>query len=456
MITKKHRENKKKHQEATIPENAQSISEIEDQDVMEQQQHTSLTHKTNKFRRDLCEAFVSADIPLNKLSAVKLSHFLEGYTGYTVPNQSTLRKYYVPDIYQNTLASLQRKAAGKKLWVSLDETTDAEQRYVACFVFGILGVEDEQGKCYLGNVAELQSVNHSTVAAFFNDSIRIIWPEQTLYDNILVATTDAAPYMIKAMRTLKGLFPKMVHVTCLAHGLHRVAELVRATNPDVNRLISSAKSVFLKAPHRTQLFKQLCPNVPLPPSPVVTRWGTWLAAAQYYATNLEALVNVMMSLDSNEAQSIKECQDLVNKIEIKNSLTFIATNFTILQTTITKLETRGLRIESAVQMIADVEKRLQNLHDPTYHQKLTSVLNKNVGFQTIKEISQVLSGQLNKSQNEFIKGCSCSDLSAFAFAPVVSCDVERMFSVYNTILADNRRSFLFENLKQYLIIKCNE
>ena len=35
---------------------------------------------------------------------------------------------------------------GQKLWVSIDESTDVEQRCVACFVFGILGVEGERIK----------------------------------------------------------------------------------------------------------------------------------------------------------------------------------------------------------------------------------------------------------------------------------------------------------------------
>ena len=77
-----------------------------------------------------------------------------------------------------------------------------EQRYVACFVFGILGKEEERSKCYVGNMAELKSVNHSTIAAFFIDSLHVLWPQQILYENVLIATTDAAPYMYKAMRGL--------------------------------------------------------------------------------------------------------------------------------------------------------------------------------------------------------------------------------------------------------------
>ena len=68
------------------------------------------------------------------------------------------------------------------------------------------------------------------------------------YENVLLVVTDAAPYMVKSMSGLKSLYPKMIHVTCLAHGLHRVAEFIRSSNSEVNRLIATGKSMFVKAP----------------------------------------------------------------------------------------------------------------------------------------------------------------------------------------------------------------
>lgn len=63
---------------------------------------------------------------------------------------------------------------------------------------------------------------------------------------ILLAATDAAPYMTCAMKALKVLYPNMVHVTCAAHGLHRVAEFIRGEFDNVNKLISNIKKVFTK------------------------------------------------------------------------------------------------------------------------------------------------------------------------------------------------------------------
>ena len=39
--------------------------------------------------------------------------------------------------------------------------------------------------------------------------------------------TDGAAFMEKAGMDLKAVFPNVLHVTCIAHGLMRVAELVK-------------------------------------------------------------------------------------------------------------------------------------------------------------------------------------------------------------------------------------
>lgn len=36
-----------------------------------------------------------------------------------------------------------------------------------------------------------------------------------------------------------------------------------------------------------------------------------------------------------------------------------------------------------------------------------------------------------------------------------SVDVERSFSIYKQILADNRRTLTFEHIKQYIVVQCN-
>jgi hypothetical protein len=82
------------------------------------------------------------------------------------------------------------------------------------------------------------------------------------------------------------------------------------------------------------------------------------------------------------------------------------------------------------------------------------VLEKNTGFETLSKISKIIEGtELDTAH--FPDKFNIDDITYMKFAPITSVDVERSFSTYKTLLADNRRSFVFENLKELLIVQCN-
>jgi hypothetical protein len=90
---------------------------------------------------------------------------------------------------------------------------------------------------------------------------------------MLVLYSDAAAYMLKAATALKVFYQNLIHFTCMAHGLQRVAEEVRVTSPTSTNLYHQQK-YFVKAPQRVQCYRSQLPDVVLPPEPVFTRWGT--------------------------------------------------------------------------------------------------------------------------------------------------------------------------------------
>jgi len=49
------------------------------------------------------------------------------------------------------------------------------------------------------------------------------------------------------------LYPKMIHVTCLAHALHRVAEEVLGNYPEVDKLIANGKKIVIVSPSSTEV-----------------------------------------------------------------------------------------------------------------------------------------------------------------------------------------------------------
>jgi hypothetical protein len=145
----------------------------------------------------------------------------------------------------------------------------------------------------------LDKVSPTTIAILFDTAMKMLWKDEVKRDRILLFVTDAATYMLKAAKGLKMLYPRIIHLTCLVHGLHRVAEEIRGNYPEADSLISNVKKIFLKASLRVEKFKQEAPSLSLPPSPVLIRWGTWLDAAMYYCENYSTIEKIVDELDSN-------------------------------------------------------------------------------------------------------------------------------------------------------------
>ncbi|KAF0701739.1 DUF659 domain-containing protein [Aphis craccivora] len=134
-----------------------------------------------------------------------------------IENKSKSQKTYVNECYEDTMNNIRNQVKGKKIWVSIDETTDATGRYIANVVIGTLEI-DKPGKIFLLSCDVLEKANHSTNSNLFDKALFSLWPSGIQHDDVLLFVTDAAPYM--------------------------------------------------KAPARVELFKKEAPDVPLPPSPI--------------------------------------------------------------------------------------------------------------------------------------------------------------------------------------------
>lgn len=415
----------------------------------------STMDRSSVFSKELCEMMVSANIPLNKVDNPHFKNFLEKYTKKSVPTESTLRKNYLSRCYEDTLNRIRHSVADNKIWISIDETMDAAGRYIGNVIIGTLHA-DQPGNIFLLTSEVLERTNHSSIAILFDNALKILWKDEIKRENVLLFVTDAAPYMVKAAEALKMFYPKMIHLTCLAHGLHRVAEEIRQNFPEVDKLISNVKKIFLKAPSRVATFKELAPLTPLPPQPVITRWGTWLDAAVYYCENYSIIKNIVNGFNKDDASSIKIAQELFSN-SLSESLAYIKSNFGIISSAITRLEAASLEIHESIEIVRSVERSVQQSHGivgDSVKRKLQNVLNRNGGFRLVCKINDVLRGEgMSTLQDE----CTfdSSDLTLFKFAPITSCDVERSFSFYKNVLSDHRRSFKPDALKMNLVVHFN-
>jgi hypothetical protein len=55
--------------------------------------------------------------------------------------------------------------------------------------------------------------------------------------------TDGVAYMFLFGKTIKNIYPNIIHVTCLDHRLQRLYETVRLFYSDVNELILNGEKV---------------------------------------------------------------------------------------------------------------------------------------------------------------------------------------------------------------------
>lgn len=190
---------------------------------------------------------------------------MEKYTNKIIPDESTLRKRYVFQCYQETIDKSKTYIELQKIWIMMYETTNVEWCYAANVVVGTLELGGP-GKHFLINTKILKKANHSTISKLFDKSLQIIWPNGIKYNNVLLLLSEAALYMVKTKKAIQVFYSKMIHITCLARGLHRVGEKIRKHFPKVDQLISNGKKNVLKAPSRVHIFKEITLNILFPPS----------------------------------------------------------------------------------------------------------------------------------------------------------------------------------------------
>lgn len=204
--------------------------------------------EANEFYRDTTAAFQAADIALEKLRNDTLKRYLEKYTGKHVPDPSTLRKAYTDFTHDATIEKIRKELANEYVFIQVDET-QIHGLKVAHLLAGKMD-SNGPGRAFLLACEVLHKTTSETIAQFVNEAMHVLWPARVAYDHVLLLVSDAAAYMKAAYNALKVLYPKMLHITCLAHGLHNVCEKIRYAYPALNGLIADVKSVFLKAPNR--------------------------------------------------------------------------------------------------------------------------------------------------------------------------------------------------------------
>ncbi|KAJ4430313.1 hypothetical protein ANN_22526 [Periplaneta americana] len=340
--------------EKTILQDSKRCAVSSTQKFLVQQHITTSKHQANKqLNSKQRQLFLTQPTTSNE--------FLEKYTQHTIPDESTLRKTYAPSIYDETIQKIRDEIKDSSIWVSIDETPDKEGRLVGNVVIGLLS--EQYSERILLHCDVLEKCNNKTIVKLFNEAMGILWPKGIMYDNVLFFISDAAPYMVKAGQALSVVYPKLTHFTCVAHAFH--------------------------PPSRVNVLKEMYPEIPLPPKPILTRWGTWLEAVEYYAEHIDSINNVLLALDSEDAVSIDTAKTVTCDISVKNDLAHIQHTFSCIIKTLKSLQNRHLSLSESFEIINSTVEQLNRGRGKVadaVRAKVDTVLSKTLDMKNYKRL----------------------------------------------------------------------
>ena len=145
----------------------------------------------------------------------------------------------------------------------MDEAEIAKHKYISVLV----GSLDAPNQTFLVDCHLLDSgsnVNSSIILHTVDDILRQL---EIKRENVSFFLIDAARYMSLAGKTLKKLYPSLMHVTCVAHLLHNCAMRMRAHFKNIDEIIATIKAATIKNKDRKKDFHNA--GLPSPPDPAI-------------------------------------------------------------------------------------------------------------------------------------------------------------------------------------------
>lgn len=419
------------------------------------------TGKIHDFNSELVKFVVGCNIPWTQLNNPIFKDFIEKCVSgkfektVKVPSECQLRREYLSKVYDEKMNTIRNELKNEYIYVGVDETKDGNDRQIANVIVGALR-NDKIGTQHLIASKCLDTTNNITITNTVTSALDELWGvDHNNHNKVLLLLTDGVGYMLKAGRNLKSTFPNLLHVTCLAHGLNRVAEHIRKLYPNVDALIANVKKTFLKSPKRIKKFQEMLPGVPLPPRPTIIRWGTWLEAAAYYSKHYDEVKSVLNTFSPSEGQSVSKAKRAFGNANIRSDLNFIASYLMTIPNAIKKVQSASLSINDSLKIIhktyQDISKLNLSVKGKSIFNKLKLVLNKNSGYSTLKTMNELLQGKEIELQSQTHRA-TIDFFKKFKFAPITTADVERSFSLLKWIFTARRRSLTVPNVEKILIV----
>ncbi|KAL4090614.1 hypothetical protein QTP88_025413 [Uroleucon formosanum] len=194
------------------------------------------------------------------------------------------------------------------------------------------------------------------------------------------------------------------------------------------------KKTFLKCPKRIAILNEKCPDIPNPPKPITTRWGTWIIAAEYYCTYLNEIKSAVEEFSEN-AQCVNVVKELIKDQSLHSNLVYITTNFQIYTTCNYTIRKRGETLAKSIGIVLEAKQKLKETNGEVVKlilEKCNRVFKKNNGWADFQKVNNIHNGT---AVNVNVEQYDSDDLVYMIYAPITSVDVERSFSIIKLINA---------------------
>ena len=371
-------------------------------------------------------AFLAADIPLKKLRNVHIQQLFLSMNN-PPPAESTCRRKAVTlakEVRLKVKNIVEKTKVG--IFVVFDESTMDGVSYASTLV----GTVENPTVTYLVGIKELEKpLNAQITSQLIDNQLRKFDIER---EKVLLLISDAATYMIRAGEMLKGFYGKLTHVTCTSHLLHNACMKIKSSFPEVDMLIASVKAATRKNRTRREMFR--IEEIPIPPAPVITRWGSWLKAASYYAKYFHKVEHIFGQISGGKL--VEKAQTALRDPNVFSSLTVISRQYSEIMSIFDKQIDVNFSIQKAFKLINDLDFEEDSFRIKEY---ILRRLKKN----GLTKIVQQEIPDLSPSDYAFLQKCQSTSIS-----------VERSFSILKKINAPDR-NFKRGNIEEYLLCKFN-
>ncbi len=269
-----------------------------------------------------------ADIPLQKVDAMRPFFRKHVNNGGAIPGSSQLRETHLPRLLPEIESAVEKTMTGiSSLNIILDETTDNTERIVLDILFKI----PNRDKPVLVQTCNLNSaINHRSLAQCVVEALgKYQIPLTKGVVDALIG--DGASYITKACTDiLQPLIPDLLRIWRLSHQLNLVGEKWR-DHPNsslMKKYLSLMNSLFSHSTARELRFKAVCQRFGLPstllPQYNATRWNSWYECVFANGEKVSAIPTFIAeecALHHNEA--------LQNLVDLKEMIDDQSTWFTV-------------------------------------------------------------------------------------------------------------------------------